>query len=120
MIYLGPFWQDVAVPGLEDLASRIMGDAEYIKVCKTCTERLISICEWQMREIRLLRLENRGVWCEGLTRPDASLQLLDKAHVLILAQLRRQCANLLQRMPSFWQHQAVNMYGAYAGSTVST
>ena len=117
MIYLGPFWQDVAVPGLECLTSRITAGTEYIKVCKTCTEWLISICEWHMREIRLLHLEYRGVWCEGPTRPDASLQRLDKARVLILAQLRRQCADLLQQMPSFWQHHALNMGGAYSGST---
>ena len=103
VIYLGPFWHDVAVPGLEGLASRIMGEAEYIKVCKTCTQRLLRICERQMREIGEIRemreimeksKRNHG---EIITCPDASLQLMDKAHVLILAQLRRQCANLLPR-----------------------
>ena len=96
VIYLGPFLQDVAVPGLECLTSRIMAGTEYIKACKTCTEWLISICESHMREIQLLHLECRGVWCEGPTPPDASLQRLDKAHVLILAQLKQQCVDLLQ------------------------
>jgi hypothetical protein len=91
VIDLGPFWKDVAVPGLHSLASGIVGDDNSIKVCKRCTERLKCICEWQMREIRETRLENRF-----LTYSDASMQLLDKAHVLILAQLSRQCANLLK------------------------
>ena len=44
-IYLGPFWKDVAVPGLQDLASRCRADAEFIYVCATCTSRLQVICE---------------------------------------------------------------------------
>ena len=94
VIYLGPFLQDVAVPGLECLTARITAGTEYIKACKSCTEWIISICESHMREIQLLSLECRGVW--GPTPPDVSLQRLDKARVLILAQLKRQCADLLQ------------------------
>ena len=111
VIYLGPFLQDVAVPGLECLTSRIMAGTEYIKACKTCTEWLISICESHLREIKLLHLECRGVWCDGPTPPDASLQRLHKARVLILAQLKQQCVDLLQQMPSFWQHHTLNMGG---------
>ena len=94
VIYLGPFWHDVEVPGLEGLASLIMGELEYIKICKTCTQRLLRICEEQMREILEKSKRDHG---EIFTCPAASLQLLDKVHVIILAQLRRQCANLLPR-----------------------
>jgi hypothetical protein len=82
-IYLGPFWQDVAVPGSESLLSRIMGDAESINVCASCTMSLMRICDIQMREIRQM----------------FSLQRLDKAHVLILALLKRQCAMAMQHGP---------------------
>ena len=103
VIYLGPFWHDVAVPGLEGLASRIMGEVEYIKICQTCTQKLLRICEEQMREIgesremREILEKSKRDHGEIFTCLDASLQLLDKVHVLILAQLRRQCANLLPR-----------------------
>ena len=78
---------------------------------------VVSICESHMREIQLLHLECRGVW--GPTPPDASLQRLDKARVLILAQLKQQCADLLQQMPSFWQHHTLKMGVASSGSAVS-
>ena len=94
VIYLGPFWRDVAVPGLEDLASRGRADAEYINVCASCAGRLTRICEWQMREIREMSLQNTTIMCR-----DASVQLLDKAHVLILAQLKRQCAMAMRHGP---------------------
>ena len=68
VIYLGPFWHDVAAPGLEGLASRIKGEVESINVCASCIVRFMRNCEMQMREIRQHLL------------PDASLQLLDKAH----------------------------------------
>jgi hypothetical protein len=79
VIFLGPFWNDVLVPGLHNLAS---GDDNSIKVCKRCTERLRSICEWHMRKI----------WQTA----DVSGKQLDKMHVLILAQLRQQCAIFLK------------------------
>ena len=94
VIYLEPFWQDVAVPGLEDLASRGRADAEFIYVCASCTGRLILICEWQIREIREMSVQNTTIMCR-----DASVQLLDKAHVLILAQLKRQCAMAMRHGP---------------------
>ena len=94
VIYMGPFWQDVAVPGSEGLVSRIMGDAESINVCASCTVRLMRICELQMREIREMILQHTTIMCR-----DASVQRLDKAHVLILAQLKRQCAMAMRHGP---------------------
>ena len=93
-IYLGPFWQDVAVPGLQNLASRGRADVELIYLCASCTKRLICICEWQIREIREMSLQNTTIMCR-----DASVELLDKAHVLILAQLKRQCAMAMRHGP---------------------
>jgi hypothetical protein len=89
-IHLGPFWKDVAVPGLEDLASRGRNEAEFIYVCANCTSRLIAICEWQIREITEISLQDTTIM-----EPDASVQRLEKAQVLILSQLKRQCAILL-------------------------
>jgi hypothetical protein len=90
-IHLGPFWKDVGVPGLEDLASRGRTDAEFIYVCANCTSRLIAICEWQIREVTEMSVQNTTIM-----NPDASVQRLDKARVVILSQLKRQCTILLK------------------------
>ena len=94
VIYLGPFWRDVSIPGLANLAPRILLDTESITLCKTFTERLISECELQMREITMTR-EPRGVWKEELPCTDNLFQRLGKAHLIILAQWRQQCVQLL-------------------------
>ncbi len=92
VIYLGPFWRDVSIPGLANLAPRILLDTESITLCKTCTERLISECDLQMREITATRCESSGVWKED--RP-CLFQRLGKAHLIILAQWKQQCVRIL-------------------------
>jgi hypothetical protein len=94
VIYLGPFWQDVAVPGSERLLSRIKGNAESIKVCRNCILTFIQNCDQQMQVISQTFSHQPTIMLS-----DASAPRLHKAHVLILALLKRQCVMAMQHGP---------------------